>query len=80
MSYGLANPSRSSDDALARDLLGAAGFFTGQITALAARLRTSRPELADHLNQLAAEVAGAVLEAVRTWPVSGNRRAGCWTD
>jgi hypothetical protein len=64
--------AHASDDELARELLGAAQSFTGNLTAVATRLHDRRPELAGHLNQLAADIAGAVLEAIRTWPVPGR--------
>jgi hypothetical protein len=62
-----------ADDELARELLTAACAFTGEVISLAASARYRRPELAAHLEQLAAEVAGIVLDAVRAWPVSGRR-------
>jgi hypothetical protein len=62
-----------ADDQLARDLLTAASAFTGEVISLAASARVLRPELAAHLEELTAEVAGIVLDAVSAWPVSGRR-------
>lgn len=62
-----------ADDQLARELLAAASAFTGEVLSLAAWVRGWRPELAAHLEDLAAEVAGSVLDAVSAWPVSGRR-------
>ena len=62
-----------ADDQLARELLTAASGFTGEVISLAASARDWRPELAAHLEELAAEVAGIVLDAVSAWPVSGRR-------
>lgn len=63
----------ASDDELARELLSAASMFTAAVTALAGGLQEGRPELAAHLEQLAAEVAGCVLDAVGAWPQAGRR-------
>lgn len=62
-----------ADDELARELLTAASAFTGEVISLAASAPVRRPELAAHLEELAAEVAGSVLDAVSAWPVSGRR-------
>ena len=62
-----------ADDQLARGLLTAATVFTGEVIALAASARRRRPELAAHLEELAAEVAGVVLDAVSAWPALGER-------
>ena len=62
-----------ADDQLARELLTAASGFTGEVLSLAASARVRQPELAAHLEQLAAEVAGCVLEAVGAWPLAGRR-------
>lgn len=62
-----------ADDQLARELLTAASAFTGEVISLAASARVRWPELAAHLEDLAAEVAGSVLDAVSAWPVSGRR-------
>jgi hypothetical protein len=62
-----------ADDQLARELLTAASAFTGEVISLSASARVRRPELAAHLEDLAAEVAGSVLDAVSAWPVSGRR-------
>ena len=63
----------TSDDELAREVLGVASMFTAAVTGLAGELRDGRPELAAHLEQLAAEVAGCVLDAVGAWPQAGRR-------
>ena len=62
-----------ADDQLARELLTSASGFTGEVLSLAVSVRDRRPELAAHLEQLAAEVAGSVLDAVSAWPVPGIR-------
>ncbi len=62
-----------ADDALARGLLTAASVFTGEVISLSASARVCRPELAAYLEELAAEVAGVVLDAVSGWPAQGER-------
>jgi len=62
-----------ADDRLARELLTAASAFTGEVISLSASVRACRPELAVHLEELAAEVAGVVLDAVSAWPARGRR-------
>jgi len=62
-----------ADDRLARELLAAASGFTGEVIALAASTRGRQPELAAHLEELAAEVAGSVLDAVSAWPLRRRR-------
>jgi hypothetical protein len=61
-----------ADDRLARELLTAASAFTGEMISLADRARGRQPELARHLEELAAEVAGSVLDAVSAWPALGG--------
>lgn len=62
-----------ADDQLARELLTVASAFTGEVITLATRARGRQPELAQHLEGLAAEVAGCVLDAVSAWPVCGRQ-------
>lgn len=59
-----------TDDQLARELLTAASAFTDEVLSLAADKSVLRPELVAHLEHLAAEVAGVVLDAVDAWPVA----------
>jgi len=67
-------PKTHADDQLARELLTTASAFTSEVLSLAAGARVQRRlELAAHLEQLAAEVAGTVLDAVSAWPVAGMR-------
>jgi hypothetical protein len=61
------------DDRLARDLLRAASVFTGEVLALASGACRSDSELGVHLEELAAEVAGSVLDAISAWPVCGRQ-------